>query len=71
LAREISRFSGFSNYRVVPAKQVENGTNTYQELTDFYEAADGIPVNINRTPFIRSLDTLLADIEALVGGSFV
>jgi hypothetical protein len=50
----------------ISEKQIEDNKNTYQEVIDFYDANGQRPLNINGTPFIRSLSELHADLKAIL-----
>jgi hypothetical protein len=51
----------------VSRDQVENGTNTYDQIRDYYENREAdMPLNINGQPFIRRLSDLDTDLQALL-----
>jgi len=51
----------------VSEEQVENNTNTFTEVTEFYNNNEiAMPLNINGTPFLRSLSNLHNDISQIL-----
>lgn len=51
----------------VSEEQVANNTNTFAEVTDFYQSNKiAMPLNINGTPFLRSLSNLHSDISRIL-----
>lgn len=51
----------------VSEEQVNNSTNTYDEVIDFYaENGINLPININGTAFLRPLSSLHADITSIL-----
>ncbi len=51
----------------VSEDQVNNNTNTYDEVMAFYAAnAINLPININGTQFLRPLSGLHADISSIL-----
>lgn len=51
----------------VSEAQVQNNTNTYDEVVSHYQTSGGaIPANINGKPFIRKLSNLASDLKTLL-----
>ena len=51
----------------VSEKQLNEGTNTYDEIIEFYQNAGiELPTNINGKPFIRRLSELYTDLTAIL-----
>ena len=50
----------------VSEEQVENDTNTYNEVMDHYKTQGSTPLNINGTAFLRPLSQLHTDIQKIL-----
>jgi hypothetical protein len=51
----------------VSEEQVVNNTNTFTEVTEYYHNHQiSMPLNINGTPFIRSLSNLHNDVSQIL-----
>jgi hypothetical protein len=50
----------------ISEEQTKNDENTYQKVMDYYDKKGQHPVNINGTPFIRSLANLHSDLQCIL-----
>lgn len=50
----------------ISEEQIEDGTNTYKQVTDFYRQHGSVPKNINGTSFIRPLSQLHTDLQMML-----
>ena len=50
----------------ISEEQIDNNTNTYTQVMDYYQQNGNAPVNINGTSFIRPLSQLHADLQTVL-----
>lgn len=50
----------------ISQEQIDNDTNTYDQVMEHYKITGNTPVNINGTPFIRPLSELHEDLQKIL-----